>query len=107
MPLDGVDRRSFLKTIGSAGLTTALPGTAFAASPFAGSIVEEIAQPEQGAGAKPADSARFAVVDRMKIGAIHDGTDIVSLADQRLSPQLLGSLVLHPKRHMMDRSRTG
>jgi len=67
MPMDAVDRRSFLKTMGSASLSTALPASAFAASPLARSFVEEIAQPEQGAGVKPADSARFAVA-----GMSHD-----------------------------------
>ena len=67
MPMDGVDRRSFLKTMGSASLYPALPVSAFAASPFVGSMVHEIVQPAQGAGVKPADSARFAVA-----GMSHD-----------------------------------
>ena len=36
MPMVGVDRRSFLKTMGSAGFSTALPASALAGSPFAG-----------------------------------------------------------------------
>ena len=67
MPQDGVNRRSFLKTMGSAGLSTALPATAFAASPFAEGVVQEIAQPAQGADAKPAYSVKFAVA-----GMSHD-----------------------------------
>lgn len=67
MQIDGVDRRSFLKTIGSAGLSTALPIAAFGASPYSGSIVNEIAQPGQRADAKPAYSVRFAVA-----GMSHD-----------------------------------
>ncbi|HEX9199128.1 MAG TPA: Gfo/Idh/MocA family oxidoreductase [Acidobacteriaceae bacterium] len=67
MPVDGFDRRSFLKTMGSAGLSTAFPAAAFGASPFAGSVVEEIAQPAQTEEAKPAHSVRFAVA-----GMSHD-----------------------------------
>jgi predicted dehydrogenase len=65
--MDGVDRRSFLKTMGSAGLSTALPAAAFGASPAASRIVEEIAQPDQSAAIKPAYSVRFAVA-----GMSHD-----------------------------------
>jgi predicted dehydrogenase len=67
MPMDGVNRRSFLKTMGSASLSTALPVAAFGASPFAGSIVEEVAQPGQSADPKPAYTVRFAVA-----GMSHD-----------------------------------
>ncbi len=65
--MDGFDRRSFLKTMGSAGLSTALPMTALGASPFAGSFVEEVAQDAPGADAKPAHSVRFSVA-----GMSHD-----------------------------------
>ena len=47
---DGVDRRSFLKSVGSAGLSTAFPVAAFGASSFAGPIVEEKAEPAQSCG---------------------------------------------------------
>jgi predicted dehydrogenase len=67
MTMDAVDRRSFLKSMGSAGLTSAMPGTAFAATPFAGPVGEEIAQPAQNADAKPAHSVRFSVA-----GMSHD-----------------------------------
>src|ERR1700679_1437301 len=60
-------RRLFLKTMGSAGMASALPGAAFGAAPFAGSFVEEIAQPGPGADAKPAYTARFSVA-----GMSHD-----------------------------------
>jgi predicted dehydrogenase len=65
--MDGFDRRSFLKTMGSAGLSTALPMTAFGASPLAGGVVREIAQAAPGANAKPAYSACFSVA-----GMSHD-----------------------------------
>ncbi len=44
-----------------------MPAAAFGASPFAGSIVEEIAEPAQSADARPAYSARFSVA-----GMSHD-----------------------------------
>jgi predicted dehydrogenase len=53
--------------MGSAGLSTALPITAFGASPFAGRFVEEIAQDAPGADAKPTHSVRFSVA-----GMSHD-----------------------------------
>ena len=58
---DGVDRRSFLKTMGSAGLSTAFPAAAFGASPFSGAVVEEKAEPAQDAAVRPAYSVRFSV----------------------------------------------
>jgi predicted dehydrogenase len=65
--MDAVDRRSFLKTMGSASLSSAFPAAAFGASPFAGSVVEEMAQSGQDAGVKPAYSVKFAVA-----GMSHD-----------------------------------
>jgi predicted dehydrogenase len=67
MTIDAVNRRSFLKAVGSAGLTSAVPAAAFAAAPFAGPIVEEVAQDAPGAGAKPTHSVRFSVA-----GMSHD-----------------------------------
>ena len=67
MQMDGVDRRSFLKSVGTAGLSTAFPAAAFGASRFTGTIVEEMAEPAQGADAKPAHSVRFGVA-----GMSHD-----------------------------------
>ena len=67
MPMDGVDRRSFLKTMGSASLSTALPALAFAAPSFAGNVVHEVAQSAQIASVLPANSVRFAVA-----GMSHD-----------------------------------
>lgn len=46
MPVNGVDRRSFLKTMGSASLSTAFPVSAVVGSPLAG-VVEQIARPAQ------------------------------------------------------------
>ena len=67
MPMDGVNRRSFLKTMGSASLYPALPVSAIAASNSTGSVVYEIAQPAQAASVLPANSVRFAVA-----GMSHD-----------------------------------
>ena len=67
MAMDGVDRRSFLKTMGSAGLSSALPVAAFGASPLRSSMVEEMAQPGPDWEAKPAYSVRFSVA-----GMSHD-----------------------------------
>jgi predicted dehydrogenase len=56
----GINRRSFLQTMGSVGLLGTLPESAFAS--HAGShVVHEIAAPSQGADAKPAHSINFAV----------------------------------------------
>jgi predicted dehydrogenase len=65
--MDEVNRRLFLKAIGSAGLSSAIPGAAFAASPLPDYIVEEIASPGQSAASKPAHSVRFSVA-----GMSHD-----------------------------------
>ena len=64
---DGVDRRSFLKSMGSAGFSTAFPTAAFAASPYARAVVEERAEPAQDASVRPGYSVRFSVV-----GMSHD-----------------------------------
>jgi predicted dehydrogenase len=66
MQLDGVDRRSFLKSMGSAGLSTAFPVAAFGSAPMAGTVVE-MAEPAQSVDAKPAYSVRFSVA-----GMSHD-----------------------------------
>ncbi len=61
-----VGRRSFLKTIGSAGLVSALPEAAFGAMPHAGELVHETADVGRGADL-PKYSVRFAVA-----GMSHD-----------------------------------
>ncbi len=67
MALDGVNRRAFLMGMGSAGLSTAVPATAFGASSFDGPVAEETAQDSPAATAKAAYSVRFAVA-----GMSHD-----------------------------------
>jgi len=62
MTMDALDRRSFLKAIGGAGMMSALPETAFGLNPVeSGHITHEVAEPGQGADAKPKDSIRFSV----------------------------------------------
>ena len=67
MPVDGVDRRFFLKTMGSAGLSSAFPAAGFSASPRASGIVEQVAEDSATTGTKPKYSVRFAVA-----GMSHD-----------------------------------
>ena len=63
--MDMVDRRSFLKAVGSAGLVSALPEAAFAAE--GRGVVHEVAEPGEDAGARPKYSVKFAVA-----GMSHD-----------------------------------
>src|SRR5580698_2280754 len=82
----GMDRRSFLQTIGSVGLMGALPESAFAAHTGDGHIVHEIAQPSQGTDAKPSHTIRFAVCGMSHdhiygmIGAIQRGGGVMVAA---------------------------
>lgn len=82
----GMDRRSFLQTIGSVGIMGALPESAFAAHTGDGHIVHEIAQPSQGTDAKPSHTIRFAVCGMSHdhiygmIGAIQRGGGVMVAA---------------------------
>jgi len=62
MPFEGAGRRSFLKTMGAAGMLSALPEAAFGLHPGNGSIAHEIAAPGDDAEAKPKYSIRFGVI---------------------------------------------
>src|SRR5258707_13387084 len=57
MQNDGLNRRSFLKTMSSAGMLAALPEADLAG----GHVVHEVAEPAQDADAKPKNSIKFAV----------------------------------------------
>src|ERR1700745_699793 len=57
MQMDGLNRRSFLKTMSSAGMLAALPEAALGGA----HVVHEIAEPEQGTDAKPKYSVKFSV----------------------------------------------
>jgi predicted dehydrogenase len=62
MTMDAVNRRSFLKSIGGAGMMSALPVAMFGLPAMDSShIVHEVAEPGQDASAKPKDSIRFSV----------------------------------------------
>ncbi len=58
---EGPNRRSFLKTMSSAGMLATLPEAAFGLHPGAGHIVHEIAEPGQDTAVKPKYSIKFAV----------------------------------------------
>jgi predicted dehydrogenase len=61
MTMDAVNRRSFLKAIGTTGMMTALPELAFGQPAGEGAIIHEIAAPSQDASAAPQHSIKFAV----------------------------------------------
>jgi predicted dehydrogenase len=61
MQNDGPNRRSFLKTVSSAGMLAALPEAAFGFHPGGENVIHEIAEPAQDAEAKPKYSIKFAV----------------------------------------------
>src|SRR5438552_18857826 len=57
MQNDGLNRRSFLKTMSSAGMLAALPEAAFGA----GHVIHEVTEPRQETDAKPKYSIKFSV----------------------------------------------
>jgi len=60
--MDAVNRRSFLKSMGGAGMMSVLPEVAFGLdSPETGSIIHEVAVPGQDPNANPKESIRFSV----------------------------------------------
>jgi predicted dehydrogenase len=59
MKMDAVNRRSFLKAIGTTGMLSALPEVAFAKPASEGAIIHEIAAPSQDVA--PTHSIKFAV----------------------------------------------
>jgi hypothetical protein len=62
MQLDNAGRRSFLKTIGTAGVLSALPEAAFGLHAGVESVRHEVAAPGVDADAKPEHSIQFAVI---------------------------------------------
>jgi len=56
------NRRSFLKATGSAGLISAIPGTAFGLHSGGGRIIHEVAGPGVDTDAKPKSTIKFAVI---------------------------------------------
>ena len=86
MQKDGLNRRSFLKTMSSAGMLAALPEAGFGLTPGGGHIAHEIAEPGQDADAKPKYSIKFAVCGMSHdhihgmIGAVQRGGGVMVAA---------------------------
>ena len=59
--MDASNRRSFLKSIGSAGALSVFPEVAFGGSSHESSVIHEIVQPAQDANATPKYTIKFAV----------------------------------------------
>ncbi len=62
MKFESVGRRSFLKTMGAAGMLSALPDAAFGLHAGGGQIASEVALPGADANAKPKYSIKFGVI---------------------------------------------
>lgn len=62
MKCEDVGRRSFLKTMGAAGMLSTLPEAAFGLHSGGSSIVNEVAQSGDGADARPKYSIKFGVI---------------------------------------------
>jgi predicted dehydrogenase len=62
MQIDGIGRRSFLKTMGAAGMLSALPETAMGFHAGGGQVAHEVAAAGADAVAKPKHSIRFGVI---------------------------------------------
>ena len=84
--MDGVDRRSFLKAIGSASALSALPEAAYAERRGDESLIYEVAQPGQGEDTKPKYTIKFAVCGMSHdhiygmVGAIQRGGGVLVAA---------------------------
>src|SRR5258705_4763491 len=82
MQNDGLNRRSFLKTMSSAGMLAALPEAAFGG----GHVLQEVADPGQEANVKPKHSIKFAVCGMSHdhihgmIGAVQRGGGVLVAA---------------------------
>ena len=86
MQSDGLNRRSFLRTVGSAGMLAALPEAAYGLHPGGGHVAHEIAKPSQETDAKPKYSIKFAVCGMSHdhiygmIGAVQRGGGVLVAA---------------------------
>jgi len=103
---NSVDRRSFLKATGSAGMISAgmisaTPGTAFAEN-AAGPVVHEVAAPGMDPDAKPEHTIKFAV-----IGLDHYHIMGMTAAVQRGGGQLVSLYSTNPKAIADFRKRFG
>jgi predicted dehydrogenase len=86
MDIQDRNRRSFLQTLGAAGLATALPEAVFAQPAGGGGIVHEVAQSSSGADGAPKHSINFAVCGMSHdhiygmVGAIQRGGGVLIAA---------------------------
>jgi predicted dehydrogenase len=86
MNSNGLNRRSFLKTMSSTGMLAALPEAAFGLQPANGHVVHEVAEAAQAPGAKPNYSIKFSVCGMSHdhiygmIGAIQRGGGVLVAA---------------------------
>src|SRR5580698_4076893 len=86
MNSNGLNRRSFLKTMSSTGMLAALPEAAFGLQPSNGHVVHEVAEAAQAPGAKPNYSIKFSVCGMSHdhiygmIGAIQRGGGVLVAA---------------------------
>jgi len=86
MQNDCLNRRSFLKTMSSAGMLAALPEAAFGLNPGQGHLVHEIAAPGQETDVKPKYSIKFSVCGMSHdhiygmIGAVQRGGGVLVAA---------------------------
>lgn len=62
LQIENIDRRSFLKTVGTAGVVSALPDSAFGLNRDVGTVLHEVAAPGFDQEARPKDSIRFGVI---------------------------------------------
>jgi len=62
MEIEAVGRRSFLKTMGAAGMLSALPESAFGLQAGGGQVTHEVAGPGYEANVKPGQLIKFAVI---------------------------------------------
>ena len=86
MHSNGLDRRSFLKTMSSTGMFAALPEAAFGLQPTGGNVVHEVAEAAQTADVTPQYSIKFSVCGMSHdhiygmIGAIQRGGGVLVAA---------------------------
>jgi predicted dehydrogenase len=86
MNSNGLNRRSFLKTMSSTGMLAALPEAALGLQPAGAHVVHEVAEPTQMAEAKPKYSIKFSVCGMSHdhiygmIGAIQRGGGVLVAA---------------------------
>src|SRR4051812_32072261 len=89
---DMINWRSALKTMGSTGLVSALPGAVFGFGGGQRPVVQEVANPGATAGAEPKYSIKFSV-----IGLDHNHINGITTAVQRGGGELTAVYSKNPK----------